>query len=126
MTLYKLIKQLSDLVTPGSNDFYNYILYTSDDNGGFLRTRYCWWDKALVDRNLHGEYRKVLVTCNKEISVDDLANKKDTKLKLQFHYDFLDATFEDAEWDLQMGYRYIYLFNLETNEIVMEYRESLI
>lgn len=124
MTLYKLIKQVSTLITPESDDFYNYVLFTSDDNGGFLRTRYCWWDEPLADRNILGKYRKVLVACNKEISVVDLVNKKDTELKIQFHYDFYDATFEDAEWDLQIGYSYIYLFNLD-NEVLMEYRECI-
>lgn len=38
MTLYELIKQVSQILTPQTDDFYNYVLYTSDDNGGFLRT----------------------------------------------------------------------------------------
>ena len=123
MTLYELIKQVSDIITPESNIFYNYVVYTSDDNGGFLRTRYCWWDKPLGNRNLCDKYKKVLVTCNKEITVDELVNKTDTKLKIQFHYDYLDPSFEDAEWDIQMGYNYIYLIDLSTNDFVMEYRE---
>ncbi len=124
-TLYKLIKQVSNLITPESNDFYNYVLYTSDDNDGFLRTRWCWFDKSIADKTLHSEYKKVLVTCNKEISADDLVNKEDTNLKLQFHYDYLDPTFEDAEWDLYGGYEYIYLFNLDTNEVALEHRDTI-
>jgi hypothetical protein len=124
-TLYKLIKQVSNLITPESNDFYNYVLYTSDDNDGFLRTRWCWFDKSIADKILHSEYKKVLVTCNKEISADDLVNKEDTNLKLQFHYDYLDPDFEDAEWDLYGGYEYIYLFNLDTNEVALEHRDTI-
>ena len=123
MTLYELIRRVSNIITPETDDFYHYILYTSDDNGGFLRTRYCWWDKPLVDRDLCGEYQKVLVACQKEISAN-LINKQDTRLKLQLHYDWLDMTMEDMEWDIEMGYCYIYLFDFVANEFTMEYRES--
>jgi len=125
ITLYELIKQVSDIITPDGIDFYNYVLHTSDDNGGFLRTRHCWWDKSLEDKKLHGEYKKVLVTCNKKISVGDLVNKKDTKLKLQFHYDYFDASFEDADWDRLSGYCYIYLIDCDTRTFVMEYGDAL-
>ena len=35
MTLYELLKQISDIITPDDNSFYRYALHTSDDNGGF-------------------------------------------------------------------------------------------
>lgn len=126
MTLFELIKSVSEIITPEQNEYSNYVLYTSDDNGGFLRTRYCWWNKSFKDIKLQDEYKQVLVACNKEINVNDLVNKNDTKLKIQFHYDYLNASFKDAEWDIQMGYCYIYLFNLNTKTYSMEYRECLI
>lgn len=53
MTLYELLKQISNIITPENDVFYRYAIYTSDDNGGFLRTRYCWrLDKPVKDRNL--------------------------------------------------------------------------
>ena len=33
MTLYKLLKQISNIITPENDEFYRYALYTSDDNG---------------------------------------------------------------------------------------------
>ena len=56
MQLYELIRKVSDILTPETDVFYN------DDNGGFLRTRYCWWDRCVKDRSLDDEYKKVLVT----------------------------------------------------------------
>ena len=41
MTLYKLLKQISNIITPENDEFYRYALYTSDDNGFFE-------DKALL------------------------------------------------------------------------------
>ena len=37
MTLYELLKEISKILTPETDAFYQYALYTSDDNGGFLR-----------------------------------------------------------------------------------------
>ena len=35
MTLYELLKEISDILTPNDNAFFDYAIYTSDDNGGF-------------------------------------------------------------------------------------------
>ena len=125
MTLHKLVKRVSDIITPGTDEFYKYVLYTSDNNGGFLRTRYCWWDKPFEDRKLPDGYTKVLVTCKKEIIVEDLINKKEPKLELQFWYDSLDAKLDYVECDIEMGYCYIYVFDLVTNAFVVECRKSI-
>ena len=125
MTLYELIKCVSDIITPETNDFYQYVLYTSDDDGGFLRTRYCWWEKPVSDRKLSRQYTRVLVACAREINEKDLVDREGTKLKLQFHYDYANADFDDADWDLLMGYGYLYLFDLTKNEYIMERRECI-
>lgn len=39
MTLYQLLARISDIITPQDDTFFKYAIYTSDDNGGFLRTR---------------------------------------------------------------------------------------
>ena len=125
MRLCELISRVSEIVTPETNDFYSYILLSSDDNGGFLRTRYCWRNQAFPDRKLHGEYRKIMVACNKEICLNDLKDKSGTNLKLQFHYDILNAEWEDAEWDIELGYRYVYIFDLDTNSFIMQHMDFL-
>jgi len=42
MMLHDLLRQVSEILTPETGSFYGYLLHTSDDNGGFLRTRHCW------------------------------------------------------------------------------------
>ena len=80
----------------------------------------------MEDRRLQDGYKSVLIACRKEIHAEDLVNKKDTRLKIQFHYEYPNAAFEDADWDVQMGYCYIYLFNLDTKDFIMEYRDERI
>ena len=124
MTLYELIKRISAIITPETDDFYEYVIHTSDDNGGFLRTRYCWWDKCVEDRKIRSEFKKVLVTSMTEIDVKKLARLKDgedTIVKMQLTYSETNATIEDADWDAQHGYNYVYIFDLENNTYTKEY-----
>lgn len=123
MTLYDLIHKISNIITPETNAFYNYVLYTSDDDGGFLRTRYCWWDDPVPNHRIGSEYRTVLVTSQEPIEEADLKNESDTLAKIQLHYDYTDATLADAEWDAELGYGYVYLMNLEKMEYEMKYVE---
>lgn len=122
MTLHDLIKQVSEIIIPGTDAFYNYILYTSDDNGGFLRTRWCWWDKPLENHKLSDNYEVVMVTSRSLIDVKDLEKRDDTYLKLQFHYDFKHAVPEDADWDLGLLYNYVYLVDLKAKTYMIVYR----
>ena len=130
MTLYELIKRVSDIITPETGAFYNYVLYTSDDNGGFLRTRFCWWDKPVKDHELGDGCKTVLVTAKTPITEAGLADKSDvdsfdgtayTKVKIQFTYSKCECTADDAEWDTELGYCHVYLFDLEKNNFVKTY-----
>ena len=124
MTLYKLIQQVSDILTPDTNDFYTYLVYTSDDDGGFLRTRYCWrLDKPLKDKIIHNDYSKILVASTKKINLKDLKKTDDTLVKLQFHYDITNVSVEDgdADWDIEMGYNRLYIFDLINKSYIMKH-----
>ena len=81
MTLYELIERVSRIITPDTNAFFRYVLYTSDDNG-FLLTRYCWWDTPIRDCVLKNEYENVLVAAKSPIKEEDLKNEWDTLVKL--------------------------------------------
>ena len=124
MTLYDLVRKISDIITPDSGAFYDYVLYTSDDNGGFLRTRYCWWETPVKNFNIRMDIRRVLVTSKSPIEEKDLLDKDETKVKMQLTYCDPDASADDAEWDTELGYCYIYIFDLENNTFTTEYRES--
>lgn len=122
MTLYQLLKQISNIITPQNDAFYRYAIYTSDDNGGFLRTRYCWWlDRPLKDRELGDGFEKVLVTAKQEINVDDFLLETDTLVKMQITYSEKNATIEDADWDAQLNYCYVYIFDLTNGTYTMSY-----
>lgn len=125
MQLYDLIKKVSLIITPETDDFYNYVLFSSDDNGGFLRTRYCMCEKPLKDRTLRGDYKKVLVASEQIIDVGKLKCRNGTPVKLQFEYWNTNPTFDDAEFDLQLGYCYVYLFDLEAGKYRVEYFDPL-
>ncbi|MDT3843436.1 MAG: hypothetical protein LIV11_02510 [Bacillota bacterium] len=119
MDLYTLLQEISGIVTPETNRFYEYALHTFDDNGGFLRTRYCWWDKCLENRNLKGRvYRIMLLSAKEPITEDSfvpIKNFEDTNAKMQLDYGNTNATFnaKDIDFDIENGYCYVYLIDLE-------------
>lgn len=124
MTLYELIKQVSQILTPQTDDFYNYVLYTSDDNGGFLRTRYCWWEKPVDNVSLgEKEYKRVMVTMKKPFAENELTINADTLVKMQFDYADTNATIDDADWDAELGYCYVYIFDLINKTYTMEFKK---
>ncbi len=125
MTLYQLLKKISNIITPQNDVFFRYAIYTSDDNGGFLRTRYCWWlDRPLKDRELGDGFKTVLVTAKQEINVNDLRNETDTLVKMQITYSEKEATIEDADWDTQLDYCFVYIFDLIKGTYTMSYIEN--
>lgn len=125
MTLIELIEEISKILTPYSNEFFNYVINTSDNNGGFLRTCYCWRKKAIADIDLGTrQYRVVLLTMQRQFDEADLRRSQLTNLKLQLHYEYTDAVFEDALWDAQLGYNYVYLVDLENKRFEMRYMET--
>lgn len=121
MTLYELIRRVSKIITPEDYSFFRYVIYTSDDNGGFLRTRYCWWlDRPIEDKDLGDyEYEKVMVTSKNEIDLNDLLDETETKVKIQFTYSREEPTIANAEWDAQLGYRYVYIFDLRSGNYTL-------
>lgn len=122
MSLYELLKQISNIITPENDAFFRYAIYTSDDNGGFLRTRYCWWlDRPIKDRELGDGFKTILVTAKQEINVNDLNNETDTLVKMQITYSQKEATIEDADWDTQLNYCYVYIFDLTNGTYIMSY-----
>lgn len=112
MTLYDLILNVSQIITPDTNAFYHYILYTSDDNGGFLRTRYCWSSLPIADRSFRYDYKKIMVTAKSPLTEEVFVQTPETNAKIQFSYGIMNPSISDAEWDAQLGYRHVYIFDL--------------
>lgn len=125
MTLYDLLRQISHIITPDSDEFFNYVINTSDNNGGFLRTCYCWRKNVIANIDLGTrKYRTVLVTMQRPINETDLYQRPFTELKIQIDYMNTDSVFEDAVWDAQLGYNYVYLVDLTNKCFEMRYMET--
>ena len=126
MTLYGLLRAVSAILTPEDDAFFTYAVHTFDDDGGFLRTRWCWWeDRPLADRPLPGEIRTVLLTARAPIVPEDLRRRPETRAKLQLSYVLTDATAADADWDVAVGYPYVYLIDLAAGRFEMIFRKRL-
>ena len=121
MTLYDLIQQVSDIITPETGTFYHYVLHTSDDNGGFLRTRYCWWEEPVENFEMGDEpYDKVLITTERPIDIKDLENREKTLVKMQFSYGDFDLAITNLDWDWELGYSFAYVFDLKNKTYTYE------
>ncbi len=117
MRLHELIKRLSDIITPKSGKFNEYVLHTSDDNADFLRTRECWSDETVPDKKIQDAYKGVIVTAAEPLEVSGLVKTDDlvNPIHMQISYGDTEARLENAIWDITMGYKYIYIFDLESN-----------
>ncbi len=126
MDLYGLLQDISKIITPQTDSFYEYALHTFDDNGGFLRTRYCWWDRCLENRQVHDHYDCVLLTAARpfdEGSFAPLKHGENTPAKLQLDYGNTNPTFdiEDVIFDIQNRYCYVYLIDVIHKTVQMKH-----
>ena len=111
--LYKLAHKMTN---DHPDDLYDYFIHVMDDNGGFLRTRYIYWDKELTDRKISDDIHTVCVAFNEQPDFQnpsswyfkdpDFDRGRMTKLKMQvFYYDESEESFKsDAAWSKEVGY----------------------
>ena len=64
------------------------------------------------------------MTSKQEINVNDLKNETDTLVKMQITYSEKEATIEDADWDTQLDYCFVYIFDLIKGTYTMSYIEN--
>lgn len=125
MTRYELYREIACILSPKhSDELFDYIIHAMDDDGGFLRTRWCYWDTALPDRGL-GDIKTVLVTLRSPFDLEndtgyytheDGYEEKLTKLKMQLFYsDMSDegVFIDNMEWSAQVSYCYPLKIDLE-------------
>jgi len=125
MTLHGLIKQISAILTPETDSFYDYVLNTSDDDGGFLRTCFCYKSHPLRDREIRDLTGAVV--CFLEPFTEHYTDDGfDTLVKLQLDYDERRAFSRKdfIEWSWEMGYRFAYIFDLEAKTFRVEEGEA--
>lgn len=127
MTLYELLHKVSAKLSEEHADaIFDYFIHAMDDNGGFLRTRWCYWDKELEDHKVSDDMKRVLLvlTTPFDFDKDDTFYETGTGpwekveltvLKMQLFYtDMSDEEKLQSElkWCKQMGYRYPILVDL--------------
>lgn len=119
MTLYELLRKISSVLAKNNAaKLFEYMVHAMDYNGGFLRSRYCYWDKILSDFKCGNNLKTILVTlrrpfdfCNSTEFYEE-SNYPDapfTLLKMQiFIYDLSNKNRleEEIMWSYEMGYKY--------------------
>ena len=119
MTLYELLRKISSVLAKNNADkLFEYMVHSMDYNGGFLRSRYCYWDKMLSDFKCGNNLKTILVTlrrpfdfCNSTefYEESDFPDTPFTLLKMQiFIYDLSNENRleEEIMWSYEMGYKY--------------------
>ena len=119
MTLHELPRQAASILSPEyQEDLFDYFLHAMDDNGGFLRTRWCRREKELPDHKVPDNIRKLLLTLREPFDLrasndyyafegEPFEKETLTKLKLQlFYYDVSDdaALESEIEWSRELRY----------------------
>ncbi len=115
MTLYELIAKVSEILTPETNSFYDYVLHTSDEIG-CLRTRWCRWEKPVRNFTVP-EQENVLICFKAPFREGDAYYEEDnhavnTLVKMQFCYDDAEQEYV-LEWSRSLGYCFAYRIDLQ-------------
>ena len=136
---HEFYKKVANILAKENGEkLFQYIIHAMDDNGGFLRTRYCYWEKELPDRKMYEYPKTVLVALRfpfdferetEYYEEEPVKADTDTLLKMQlFYHDLSDenAFLDEAEWSACVGYPYpIKVDMVQESFEIMEYIESL-
>lgn len=115
MTLYDALAKANRQITPDSNLFFFYVIKTSDDNGGFLRTCYCEKRHNLNDREIE-DIGCIVVGSQQPVTEDKLLDCFThkgirTDIKLQIYYGMINSTEEGIAINENLGYKYNIVIN---------------
>lgn len=113
MKLYELIDRVDDAFTPETHKLKEYILNTSDDNGGFLRTCFTRKRTPIKDHKID-ELNGTIIGFDLEFDESIIANYSGgfTPLKMQLWYSNTIRDIEDMiDFNLPI-YKYCYYIPL--------------
>ena len=123
--LYDLVRMCDSYFTPDFNLFSNFVFWSSDDNGGFLRTSYRLKARKLENKKIVGDIDTLIIAYDRlfdmtllEFFSEDMG-RPEPQIMLQFIWTFKENVNDEIQWCSQMGFEYIYLFDLKTKK--MEY-----
>lgn len=121
--LHDLIRMCDSYFTPDFDLFSDFVFWSSDNNGDFLRTCYRRKARKLENKTVVGDIDSLIIAFDRAYDMSLLEFVREDmgfpepQIKLQFIWSFKEAIEDEADWCRQMGYEYIYLLDLETNEM---------
>lgn len=117
--IYDFYRKVAKILAGENVDaLFDYIIHAMDDDGGFLRTRWCYFDKKLPNKKLNADIKTVLISlhrpfdfqASKKYYVEDIPKDgTETELNMQlFYYDLSDKKRfkDDAQWSADVGFFY--------------------
>lgn len=119
MTRYDLYKHISTILTKkNTNELFDYIIHSMDDNGGFLRSRYYYSDSTLPDMECNEEQKIILVSLWTPFDFNCTTNYydgKETLLKMQLFYEIFNEEefIKTLKWSAAVGFEYPIRVDLE-------------
>ena len=121
------------LAKDNSEALFDYIIHAMDDDGGFLRSRWCYWaDKTLENYKGCDNINTALITLNhpfdfeEEIEYyvkDDFTNELLPRFKMQLYLEDISSEerfMEEVNWSSAVGFPYPIKIDMinETYEIL--------
>ncbi|MFV0361468.1 MAG: hypothetical protein ACK5LL_00040 [Suipraeoptans sp.] len=118
MSRYEFLRRVAKILAPQNAEaLFDYIIHSMDDDGGFLRSRYCYWNKVLPDYEEKNEQQIVLAALARPFNFNDETNyyedeegeTKYTYLKMQLLLVDLsddDEFYSAGEWSAAVGFPY--------------------
>ena len=115
MTLYDLINEVDEAFTPTTHTLKDFIIHTSDNNGGFLRTCYRRKKEPLANIEI-GDPDYILIAFQEEYTEDSITlnhnpNGELTKAKLQLCYWTNENIADEVSLYMSLGYIYCYIIS---------------
>ena len=120
MTRYEYLYRIAEILVPEqTEEFYDYLLHSCDDDGGFLRTRYCYRETPLPDSDCDHHVNCALITLRRRYDFNNLpafyTSDGGTAIKLQIHfgeYQDEEAFYMESEWASSVGFSYPVKINM--------------
>ena len=132
--MYDFYRRIAKILAKDNNDaLFDYIVHAMDDDGGFLRSRWCYWeDKTLEDYDQDGVINTALVTLQSPFDFetskeyyrkDNVTGETITQLKMQLFLRDLsneEIFTDEVNWSAGVGFSYPIKIDLvnETYEIL--------
>lgn len=110
-TLYELIERVGDYIKIGSHRLYEYLIWTSEDTGGILRTCDTMRSSPLNNKEIRMP-RIVVISVIGELSESSLTVENGiANAKLRVYYEMMDENNLDEimQVNYELGYKLVYL-----------------